>query len=143
MDGDKLLVLVSLTILDRENIFEVFTVVNLLIPYPCRDERGEVARYKLEAENMALNVVRSISIILTPEEAKKCEKICQDHVCPEAQSYVRSSHELCILVFLRGYANNEKKLRARDDKGDDAPRAGLFRWNIGSGTGENMELFRL
>lgn len=87
MDGDNLLVLVSLPLLDRKSTFEVFTVINLSIPYPEIDVmEGVVARY------IAFNVARTGFI---PELTREANVI---GACSSRRPiYVKSSHKLCIL----------------------------------------------
>lgn len=65
MGGIRLIVFVSLPVLDRESTFEVFKVVNLLIPYPeIGVTGGVVAGYKLKAENIAFNEARTKFMLL-------------------------------------------------------------------------------
>lgn len=93
MDGDNLLVLVSLPLLDRKSTFEVFTVINLLIPYPEKVVReGIVARY------IVFNVARTGFIPeLTLEAARECEANVLGACSSRRPIYVKSSHKLCIL----------------------------------------------
>lgn len=59
---------------DNKSIFEIFSVINLPIPYLEVDgKEGVMARYKLEAKNTAFNGARTRFILLTPEEARVCE----------------------------------------------------------------------
>ena len=60
VEEKKILALVPVPLLDRDSTFEVFQVINLPIPYPNpKQELGVVAKYKLEAECIALNLART------------------------------------------------------------------------------------
>lgn len=46
----------SIPLLDRESIFEIYQAICLPIPYPRKDQGlGAVARYKVETEYIDLN----------------------------------------------------------------------------------------
>lgn len=60
LEDDKLLVLVSVALLDRDSTFEIYQVMNLPLPYPkLRPKIGAVARYKVETEFVALSLART------------------------------------------------------------------------------------
>ena len=74
VENGRLLIVVSLSLLDSSNIFEVFQVINLPIPYPHRKQgSGTVAKYKLGSENIIIDLTREKIMLLTPTEAEKCK----------------------------------------------------------------------
>lgn len=87
VDEGKLLLLVSLPLLERETIFDVFKIINPPIPYL----EGVVASYKLARTRF----------MLTPEEATQCETNVLDKCPSRSPVYVRSGHRLCVLGLFR------------------------------------------
>ena len=74
MENNRLLVLMSVPLLDRDSTFEIYQVINLPIPYPRADPKmGAVARYRLETEYIALNLARNKFMILPEGEVNKCK----------------------------------------------------------------------
>ena len=74
LEKSKLLILMSVSQLNRDSTFEIYQVLNLLLPFPKPTPRLEaVARYKIEMEFLALNIARTKFMLLTKEEAQRCE----------------------------------------------------------------------
>ena len=103
MENDKLLILMSVPLLDRDSMFEIYQVINLPIPYPRTDQKmGAVARYRLEIKYIALNLARSKFMMLPEEEASKC-KADALRICTSASPiYVTGNYNLCALELFKG-----------------------------------------
>ena len=99
---DRLLIMVSLPLLDTGSIYEVFKVINLPIPYP-REKQGlgTVAKYKIETENIALDQTREKFMLLTPSEAEKCKHNLLGTCVSNSPIYTFSNHHLCVMELFR------------------------------------------
>ena len=74
LEDKKLLVLVSISLLDRMNMFEIYQVINSTIPsHQVEQKLKKIAKYKIKTEFIALNPARTRFMLLTSEEAKKCK----------------------------------------------------------------------
>ena len=103
LEDDKLLVLLSVPLLDRDSIFEIYRVMNLPLPYPREDQKlGAVARYKIETEFLALNLARTKFMLLSEVEAIKCKNDALGTCSSVSPIYVMGNHELCVLELYKG-----------------------------------------
>ena len=77
--------------------------INLTIPFPRVEQKHEiVAKYKVIAEFLALNPESTKSMLLSREEAKRCQN---DHLgtCRTASLvYITGSNKLCMTGSFRG-----------------------------------------
>lgn len=93
----------SIPLLDRESIFEVYQVINLPIPYPQKEQGlGVVAKYQVETEYIVMNSARMKFMMLTAEEAKEC---CVDALgmCSSLSPiYMMGNHRLWVLEQFKG-----------------------------------------
>ena len=97
VENNRLLIVVSLSLLDSCNIYVVFQVINLPIPYPHRKQgSGTVAKYKLESENIALDLTRKKFMLLTPLKQKSVNMIYSELAYQTAQ-YIH----LCVMEIYR------------------------------------------
>ena len=96
VEKGRLLIVVSLPLLDSSNIYEVFQVINLPIPYPHRKQgSGTVVKYKLKSENIALDLTREKFILLTPTEAEAVNRIYSELAYLTAQ-YIHFVTTACV-----------------------------------------------
>ena len=103
MEGDKLLILMSVPLLDRDSTFEIYQVINLPIPYPRADQEvGAVARYRLETEYIALNLARNKFMMLPEGEANKCKTDALRTCTSTSPIYVTGNYNLCVLELFKG-----------------------------------------
>ena len=103
MEGDKLLILMSVPLLDRDSTFEIYQVINLPIPYPRADQKvGAVARYRLETEYIALNLARNKFMMLPEGEANKCKTDALRTCTSTSPIYVTGNYNLCVLELFKG-----------------------------------------
>lgn len=109
LENKKLLVLMSIPLLDRESIFEVYQVVNLPIPYPQATQGLEaVATYRIETEYIAMNSARTKFMLLTAGEARECQVDALGTCTSSSPIYVTGNHKLCVLELFRG---DNKRIR--------------------------------
>ena len=103
MEGDKLLILMSVTLLDRDSTFEIYQVINLPIPYPRANQKvGAVAWYRLETEYIALNLARNKFMMLPEGEANKCKTDALRTCTSTSPIYVTGNYNLCVLELFKG-----------------------------------------
>ena len=103
MENDKLLILMSVPLLDRDSTFEIYQVINLPISYPRTDQKmGAVARYRLETEYIALNLARNKFMMLPEEEASKCKADALRTCTSASPIYVTGNYNLCVLKLFKG-----------------------------------------
>ena len=103
IENDKLLILMSVPLLDRDSIFEIYQVINLPITYSRTDQRmGAVARYRLETECIALNLARTKFMMLPEEEASKCKADALRICTSTSPIYVTGNHKLGVLELFKG-----------------------------------------
>ena len=78
------------SLLDNVSTFEIYKVINLPMPYPKPNQKFEtVARYKVAAEFLPLNLARTKFVLVTSEEANRCKLdalgiylcICKSSLC--------------------------------------------------------------
>ena len=109
VEEKKILALVPVPLLDRDSTFEVFQVINLPIPYPDpKQELGVVAKYKLEAECIALNLARTQFMLLTKREAEKCKTDALGSCTSKSPMYATGGHRLCLVELFR---NNKEGIQ--------------------------------
>ena len=99
VENDRLQMVVSLPLLDSSNIYEVFQVINLPIPYS--HSSGTVAKYQLESENIALDLTREKSMLLTLTEAEKCKYDLLRTCISNGPIYTFSNHRLCVMELYK------------------------------------------
>lgn len=110
LENRKLLILMSIPLLDRESVFEIYQVINLPMPYPRGDQgSGMVARYKMETEYIALNPGRTKFMLLTAEEARKCRNDDLGACASLSPIYVAGNHKMCILELFGGKKEGIKR----------------------------------
>ena len=98
VESNRLLIVVSLLLLDSSNIYEVFQVVNLPIPNPHRKQgSGTVAKYKVESENIVLDLTREKFMLLTPTETEKCKYDLLRICISNSPIYTFSNHRFCVM----------------------------------------------
>ena len=103
LENNKLLVIMSIPLLDREGTFEVYQAINLPVPYPRFETgAGAVAKNRLESNYIALNMARTKFMLLTDEEAEKCKASALRTCTSASPVYVSSGHHLCILELFKG-----------------------------------------
>ena len=96
LSEDKIVLVVSLPLLDGENSFEV---LNLPVAYP---DRGKaVSKHRLEANNIAVNLVGTKFKLLEPEEA------CSMNVLKEYSMknliYTTSGYQKSVMELFKGH----------------------------------------
>lgn len=102
IEDGKLLIVVSLPLLDTGSIYEVFQVINLPIPYPHEKQGlGTVAKYKIESENIALDQTREKFMLLTSSEAEKCTHDLLGTCVSNSPIYTFSNHHLCVIELFK------------------------------------------
>ena len=98
IENDKLLILMSVSLLDRDSTFERYQVINLPVPYPKTDQTGAVARYRLETEYIALNLARTKFMMLPEEEVSKCKADALRTWTSTSPIYVTGYYKLCVRI---------------------------------------------
>ena len=102
IENGRLLIVVSFPLLDSSNIYEVFQVIYLPIPYPHRKQgSGTVAKYKLESENIALDLTMERFMLLIPTEAEKCKYDLLRACISNSPIHTFSNHRLCVMELYR------------------------------------------
>ena len=98
VENGRLLIVVSLPLLDSNDIYEVFRLINLPIPHPLvKQGWGAVAKYKLESENIALDLTWEKFMLLTPTEAEKCKYNLHRTCISNSPINTFSNHRLCVM----------------------------------------------
>lgn len=90
----------SLPFLDRE----LFKVVKILVSYPgSGGEREAVANYRLEAENIAVNLPGTKYMLLAPVSVLTCSinllKVCST----KSPIYTTSGYKMCVMKIFKGH----------------------------------------
>ena len=104
LEENKLLVLVSVPLLERGRMFEVYAVINLPIPFlQIEQKHGIVAEYMVEAEFLALNCQRGVSLCCCPGKKQIGCKVDPLGTCGAANPvYLTGSNKLCVIELFRG-----------------------------------------
>ena len=99
----------SVPLLNRDSTFEVYQVLNLPLLFPKPTPKLEaVARYKVEMEFFTLNIARMKFMLLTREEAQRCENDALGTCASASPIYVTGSHDLCVVELFR---KNKKRIK--------------------------------
>lgn len=110
LENKKLLVLISIPLLDKDSTYEIYQVINLPMPYPKTNQKLEaIARYKVEWDFLALNLARTKFMLITSEEANRCKVDALGTCVSASPIYVAGSHDLCVLELFKKNKRGIKK----------------------------------
>ena len=77
LDVDKILIVISLPLLDLNGEFEIYKAISIPLPLPIASTGNSelsdmVATYDLETPNFMINIQRTSYALLSPEETQRC-----------------------------------------------------------------------
>ena len=117
LDGDKLLVVVTVPLLDTNGQFDLFRVYNLPLPMENVTESGElsqaVIKYPLEAAALAINHERTQYAILTTTELMQCSHKEIKFCAVTSPVYPVNLSKLCLVsLFMKDSRRIEENCKA-------------------------------
>lgn len=93
----------SVQLLDRESIFEVYQVINSLAhSLPSRRTGLRGGRQESSRNGVYSNELRTKFMMLTPEEARECRVHALGTFTSLSPSYGTGNHRLCLLELFKG-----------------------------------------
>jgi len=117
LEEDKIIILISIPLLDASNDFEIFEAHNLPVPMQEQSDGGPVTRdllaeYELEAKAIAVNKERSKYILLNEDELKQCTGSLASHCAMRSPFYPINLSQFCIIsLFMRNKEKQRKKCK--------------------------------
>ena len=106
MMNDRIIIVLSVPLLDFDGDYEVYKVYNL--PVPSRNRSGMVVEYQLEAEALAINAERTKYTVLGSGEANKCVSKLVTFCDVKNSVYPINLSRLCIVAL---FMKNEESIR--------------------------------
>lgn len=101
MESNKLLVVISIPLLDVFGKFELFKIHNIAVMQNFSGEVNMFAQYQLETHSLAVNRKRTQYVILSPQETTLCSDITKMYCKIQSPVYSMTSSKLCVIkVFL-------------------------------------------
>ena len=103
LEDSKLLAYVSVPLLERGSMYEIYEVINIPSPYPWEERKcGIVTGYKVETEFIALIPERTKFMLLSREEANWCNVYALETGEASSPIYVGGSHRLRVIELFKG-----------------------------------------
>ena len=117
LEGDKIIVLINIPLLDASNDFEIFEAHSLPLPLQ-ETENGEkvtrdvLAEYKLEAKAIAVNKERTKYVLLEENEVRQCTGSLAGHCAFHSPVYPVNLSKFCIMsLFMRNKEARHKNCK--------------------------------
>ena len=112
LDGDKVLVIISVPLLDFHGEFEVYKVYNLPLPMHQNLSDGStlpgmIARYDIEYQAILINKDRTRYALLEADEIHKCSNTVVKYCSPRYAILPVNLNHLCVLAF---FTKDDKKI---------------------------------
>ena len=102
LDEDKILVIVSVPLLDRNTTFEIYKVCNAPLPYynqsiPAQLQPDIVAQYKIETFALAINAEKTKYMLLNSDELNHCSTSLLSYCSIHSSVFPVTLSERCIV----------------------------------------------
>ena len=109
LDEGRILVIVSILLLDKIDKFEIYDVFN--IPVPHDKTPNMVASYMLEAVSIAVNLSEMKYVLLNDREQQHCISPLKHYSDIRSPVYSIANSKLCIIaLFLKDKERMIKKI---------------------------------
>lgn len=105
-EDNKILVVVSLPLLELGEEYEVYKAVSL--PFPVKEQEGLFGRYNLEAPALAINAERTRYMLIPQKQLEECAGTLP-YCNPRNPVYPVNLNNRCILALFMQNADNVKR----------------------------------
>ena len=101
-DKDRILIVVSIPLIDQSELYEIFRPHNLPVPMRIDQDKDVVAQYELEATAIAINKERTNYVLLTDNEVIECSNPITTFCRIRSPIYPVNQNKMCVItLFLR------------------------------------------
>ena len=104
LDVDKILIVISLPLLDLNGEFEIYKAISIPLPLPIASTGNSelsnmVATYDLETPNFMINMQRTSYALLSPEETQRCNDHLVNFCALETTIFPINLSKLCVIAL--------------------------------------------
>jgi hypothetical protein len=99
LDGNTILIIISIPLLDYSSKFEIFHMIHLPIPLQNTSDSSLVAQYRLESDTLAVNHERTKYVLLSAQEFMSCSQNYVSYCEIRSPVYPINLSKLCIIAL--------------------------------------------
>ena len=114
LDGDKILIVLSIPLLDFKERYEIYKVYNFPLPLhnvtvDSETRTGIIARYDIESDGLMISTDRTKYALLSHEEYSSCNNRYMTFCDPKSTIYQTNLKRTCILSLFLKHGENIKQ----------------------------------